>query len=221
MTFKRVVFVFPLQARDGINEIFLCPELAEVVVERNVFVKFNVGHVYDLPISVILDKLIQPFSLSFVWNIVVDIFNAGMFHPFRVGIGLAVGVSAQKYPVAAFAVEYDIAINNIFGRLGNHQSVSARTVLARTPVVINQVILELVIPTDFVKDAGYDTLEKFTEWVTGQKPGAKPAVRGNLNSGIRRAGGTFTVVVTGGSNNNYFSLGGMVPSRSVQIDEWR
>ena len=72
---------------------------------------------------------------------------------------------------------------------------------------------------DFVKDAGYDTLEKFTEWVTGLKPGAKPAVRGNLNSGIRRSGGVFTVVVTGGSNNNYFSMGGMVPSRSVQIDE--
>jgi hypothetical protein len=74
---------------------------------------------------------------------------------------------------------------------------------------------------DYVKDAGYDTIEQFTEWVTGQKPGAKPAIRGNLNSGIRRAGGTFSVVVTGGSNNNYFSLGGMVPSRSVQIDEWR
>ncbi len=74
---------------------------------------------------------------------------------------------------------------------------------------------------DYVKDAGYDTVEQFTEWVTGQKPGAKPAVRGNLNSGIRRSGGVFTVVVTGGSNNNYFSMGGMVPSRSVQIDEWR
>jgi len=74
---------------------------------------------------------------------------------------------------------------------------------------------------DYVKDAGYDTIEQFTEWVTGQKPGAKPAVRGNLNSGIRRSGGTFSVVVTGGSNNNYFSMGGMVPSRSVQIDEWR
>ncbi len=74
---------------------------------------------------------------------------------------------------------------------------------------------------DFVRDAGYDTVEKFTEWVTGLKPGAKPAISGNLNSGIRRAGGTFTVIVTGGSNNNYFSMGGMVPSRSVQIDDWR
>jgi hypothetical protein len=74
---------------------------------------------------------------------------------------------------------------------------------------------------DFVRDAGYDTVEKFTEWVTGMKPGAKPVVGGNLNSGIRRAGGTFTVIVTGGSNNNYFSMGGMVPSRPVRIDAWR
>jgi hypothetical protein len=76
---------------------------------------------------------------------------------------------------------------------------------------------------DYVRDAGYDTVEQFTEWVTGLRPGAKPAFRGNLNlnSGVRRSGGTFTVVVTGGSNNNYFSMGGMVPSRSVQIDAWR
>jgi hypothetical protein len=74
---------------------------------------------------------------------------------------------------------------------------------------------------NYVKDGGYDTVEKFTEWVTGQKPGAKPAVGGNLNSGIRRSGGTFTVIVTGGSNNNYFSMGGMVPAQTVQIDKWR
>jgi hypothetical protein len=74
---------------------------------------------------------------------------------------------------------------------------------------------------NFVKDAGYDSVEKFSEWVTGLAPGAKPAVRGNLNSGIRNAGGVFTVIVTGGSNNNYFSMGGMVPSLSVQIDKWR
>ena len=74
---------------------------------------------------------------------------------------------------------------------------------------------------NFVKDAGYDTVEKFTEWVTGLQPGAKPAGPGNLNSGIRRSGGVFTVIVTGGSNNNYFSMGGMVPAQSVQIDKWR
>ena len=76
---------------------------------------------------------------------------------------------------------------------------------------------------NYVRDGGFDTVEKFTEWVTGLKPGAKPAggPGGNLNSGIRRSGGTFTVIVTGGSNNNYFSMGGMVPGQSLQIDKWR
>jgi hypothetical protein len=76
---------------------------------------------------------------------------------------------------------------------------------------------------NFVKDGGYDTVEKFTEWVTGLKPGAKPAPggAGDINRGIRKNGGTFTVIVTGGSNNNYFSMGGMMPSTSIQIDKWR
>ena len=38
---------------------------------------------------------------------------------------------------------------------------------------------------------------------------------------IAPPGGTFTVIVTGASNNNYFSLGGLVPSVSVRIDPWR
>jgi hypothetical protein len=75
---------------------------------------------------------------------------------------------------------------------------------------------------DFIRDAGYDTVDKFAEWVTDLKPGAKrPFGPAGINSGIRMAGGTFTVVVTGGSNNNYFSMGGMVPSRSIEIDKWR
>ena len=76
---------------------------------------------------------------------------------------------------------------------------------------------------NFVRDAGFDTVEKFTEWVTGLKPGAKPPMGGpaDINMGIRRTGGTFSVIVTGGSNNNYFSMGGMVPGQSLQIDKWR
>jgi hypothetical protein len=39
---------------------------------------------------------------------------------------------------------------------------------------------------------------------------------GGMGGGIN-----FTVVVTGASNNNYWMMGGMVPSRSIQIDPWR
>ena len=69
---------------------------------------------------------------------------------------------------------------------------------------------------DFVKDAGYDTVEKFTKWVM--------EAQGNAESDgmyIQPPGGIFTVIVTGASNNNYFSMGGMRPGQSVRIDEWR
>jgi hypothetical protein len=66
-------------------------------------------------------------------------------------------------------------------------------------------------------------VEKITGWITGLKPGAKraPGGAGDINRGIRNSGGTFSVIVTGGSNNNYFSMGGMIPSQSIQIDKWR
>jgi hypothetical protein len=69
---------------------------------------------------------------------------------------------------------------------------------------------------DFVKDAGFDTVEKFTEWVK-DIPGKDIQRQGY----IAPPGGTFTVIVTGASNNNYFSMGGLVPSVSVRIDPWR
>jgi len=91
----------------------------------------------------------------------------------------------------------------------------------------------------FVADAGYDTAEKFTEWVTqtanpsaaAAPPTGGPAgAQGGTGTGQtgtgrqgRLSGSTpvFTVVVTGGSNNNYWCMGGMRPQQSVQIDKWR
>jgi hypothetical protein len=67
-----------------------------------------------------------------------------------------------------------------------------------------------------VKDAGFDTVEKFTEWVK-DIPGKDIQRQGY----IAPPGGTFTVIVTGASNNNYFSMGGFRPSVSVRIDPWR
>jgi len=67
-----------------------------------------------------------------------------------------------------------------------------------------------------VQDAGYDTVEKFTKWVMEAQGKTK-----RDGAYIAPPGGTFTVIVTGASNNNYFSMGGMVPSRSVRIDPWR
>jgi len=68
---------------------------------------------------------------------------------------------------------------------------------------------------NFVKDAGFDTVKKFTEWVK-DIPGKDIQRQGY----IAPPGGTFTVIVTGASNNNYFSMGGFRPGVSVRIDPW-
>jgi hypothetical protein len=68
---------------------------------------------------------------------------------------------------------------------------------------------------NFVKDAGFNTIEAFTKWVTEAAAGQKP---GGFGFG---PGPGFSVIVTGGSNNNYFSMGGLRYDQSVQIDKWR
>ena len=83
---------------------------------------------------------------------------------------------------------------------------------------------------NFVRDEGFDTVEKLTEFVAQPDSSVK---RGSMGSGFEatsagkpKAGGTalgsdFSVVVTGATNNNYWMIGGMVPGQSVQIDTWR
>jgi hypothetical protein len=65
--------------------------------------------------------------------------------------------------------------------------------------------------SSFIKEAGYDTVEKFTQWLATPEAGEKPRLRTNQ----------INIVVTGGSNNNYWSYGGMRVGQSVSIDQWR
>jgi hypothetical protein len=123
----------------------------------------------------------------------------------------------MDYPQTAKAI-YDQQSPGLFG-----------TILVLSPPIAN-----------FIADDGYDTVEKFTEFVTAPMPqvtisanqaGAqvvtvvtppstsKPQPKGK--SGGFRGGSNFHVVVTGGSNNNYWMAGGMVPTRSINIDDWR
>ena len=65
---------------------------------------------------------------------------------------------------------------------------------------------------NFVKEAGYDTVEKFTEWLLTPEPG-QPKHHLQANQ--------VHVFVTGGSSNNYWSMGSLNYNRSVEIDPWR
>ena len=44
-------------------------------------------------------------------------------------------------------------------------------------------------------------------------PAPKPKMQG--------MGSSIPIIVTGGTNNNYYSIGGMRYNQSVQIDRWR
>jgi hypothetical protein len=55
-------------------------------------------------------------------------------------------------------------------------------------------------------------VEKLTEYLMKPEEGKQPHFQ-NANM--------LNVIVTGGSSNNYFSIGGLRYDRSVQIDKWR
>jgi hypothetical protein len=88
---------------------------------------------------------------------------------------------------------------------------------------------------NYIKEAGYDTVEKLTQFLSapteGQPakvPPPMPAAKGPSAKGpsakgpmMGFGGPQITIVVTGGSNNNYWSYGGMACRQSVSIDKWR
>jgi hypothetical protein len=111
-------------------------------------------------------------------------------------------LSAKNWKADAWSnnMNYPQIIRDIY----NTQDSMFGTVAVLSPPIAN-----------FVKDAGFDTVEKFTAFVTGRDQSD-----GRVGSFIN-SGGNFTVIVTGGSNNNYFSMGGMRPGRRIAIDMWR
>jgi hypothetical protein len=138
-------------------------------------------------------------------------------------------LSAKNWAVSERipATEYARTIQGIH----REQSSGQGTIAVLSPPVAN-----------LIYDSGYDTVEKLTEYVTAPDPnapkpkggGAKPKAAAakpdpeaapiDPATGILRAsgaGGAFTVIVTGSSNNNYWMMGGMAPTQSVQIDAWR
>jgi hypothetical protein len=115
-------------------------------------------------------------------------------------------LSAKNWKVDVWGpnMNYPQIIKDIY----NQQDPFFGTIAVLSPPIAN-----------FVKDAGFDTVEKFTDWV--QPAPAEPPAGAPGGRGGGLGGGAFTVVVAGGSNNNYWCMGGMVPTQSIQIDKWR
>jgi hypothetical protein len=78
---------------------------------------------------------------------------------------------------------------------------------------------------NFVKDAGYDSVEKLNKYVTAPDPAAQPAATPAAKPGGRGGfpmmGGGIELIVTGASNNNYWMAGGLRAGTAIAIDKWR
>ena len=87
---------------------------------------------------------------------------------------------------------------------------------------------------NFIKNAGYATAQDFEKYLAPappQFPMAKAPTAANPEAGAppkapspkpkMMGGSSMPIIVTGGTNNNYYSLGGMRYLQSVQIDKWR
>jgi hypothetical protein len=83
----------------------------------------------------------------------------------------------------------------------------------------------------FVAGAGYDTIDKFNQFLSqpdtptaapgGTPGGARAGGPGGGRGGFGGMGGSNAIIVTGGTNNNYYSIGGLRYLQAVQIDRWR
>jgi hypothetical protein len=88
---------------------------------------------------------------------------------------------------------------------------------------------------NYIKEEGFETVEELIQFLrpaggppfgkmpagkppAGKEPAGKPSAKGKMPFFM---GPQINIVVTGGSNNNYWSYGGMALRQSVLIDDWR
>jgi hypothetical protein len=81
---------------------------------------------------------------------------------------------------------------------------------------------------NYIKAEGFDSVEKLVQWLRpapmpppAGKPPAGKDVAAKPPAGAGGGAMPISIIVTGGSNNNYWSYGGMAPRQSVLVDKWR
>jgi hypothetical protein len=68
------------------------------------------------------------------------------------------------------------------------------------------------VVANYVKDQGYDSMDKLIDWLYQSPEEEKPHFRDKRS---------INVLVTGSYNNLYYDYGGARYMRSVKIDDWR
>jgi len=108
-------------------------------------------------------------------------------------------ISAKNSVHAVWQKEMNFAaeLKNIF----NEQDQMFGAVAILSPAVAN-----------YVKDEGYDSVEKLTDWLYRSPEETRPHFMSPRQ---------INILVTGASNNLYWDYGGMRYVKSVSIDKWR
>jgi hypothetical protein len=125
-------------------------------------------------------------------------------------------LSAANWRAAAWGavMDYPLTIKNIFDQQG---SLFGATAILSPPIA------------NFVKEAGYNTVEDFEKFLSTPAQAPKtPFPDAKAPAGAQAKGPApkamapnMSIIVTGGTNNNYYSIGGLRYLQSVQIDKWR
>ncbi len=103
----------------------------------------------------------------------------------------------SKYAVWQKDMNFAEELKNIF----NDQDQIFGGVAVLSPAVAN-----------YVKEEGYDTVDKLTDWLYKSPDEAKPHFMSPRQ---------INILVTGSSNNLYWDYGGMRYVKSVSVDKWR
>jgi len=118
-------------------------------------------------------------------------------------------LSAANWRAASWGREMDYPniIKNIFDQQG---ALFGATAILSPPIA------------NFVRDAGYNTVEDFEKFLSAPPPSAKaPAGAQAKGPAPKAMAPNMSIIVSGATNNNYYSIGGLRYLQSVQIDRWR
>jgi len=100
---------------------------------------------------------------------------------------------------------------NVWGKEMNFPKIIKDIFITQAPFLFGATAVLSPPIANFVKNAGYNTVDDFKKYLMEAPAGQQPWFQPNA----------MEVIVTGGTNNNYYSIGGLMYLQSVEIDKWR
>ncbi len=100
---------------------------------------------------------------------------------------------------------------NVWGKEMNFPKIIKDIFITQAPFLFGATAVLSPPIANFVKNAGYNTIDDFKKYLMEAPAGQEPWFQPNA----------MEIIVTGGTNNNYYSIGGLMYLQSVEVDKWR